>query len=69
MKLITLFTSRNNKFTQKALTLHESTFKTKAMLPWILLEIVFTSAGYLQTKIFAWKRDCVISSKLLIPRR
>ena len=45
MKLTTFFISKTKQIYAKILTVSESTFKIKAMLPWILFEILLTSAG------------------------
>ena len=44
MKLTTFFISKNKHIYAKKLTVPESTFKVKAILPWILFEILLTSA-------------------------
>ena len=62
MKLTTFFISKTKQIYAKTLTVPESTLKIKAILPWILFEILLTSAV-----IFARKQDCAISSKLQIP--
>ena len=55
MKLTTFFVSKTKQIYTKTLTVPESAFEIKAMLP-------------LQTKTFALKRYCAISSILQIPR-
>ena len=44
MKLTIFFISRNKQIYLKTLVAPESTFKIKSMLPWILYEILLTSA-------------------------
>ena len=63
MKLTTFFISKTKQIYSKTLTVPESTFKIKAMILWIYFEIVLTSA-FIWNKIFTWKRDGAISSKL-----
>ena len=41
----------------------ERTFKIKVRLRWTVFEIVYVN-NYVHLKSFAWKRDCLISSKL-----
>ena len=41
---ITFFISKTKQIYVKILTVPESTFKIKAMIPWILFETFFTSA-------------------------
>ena len=44
MKLTAFFISKTKQIYAKILTVPESTFKIKAMLPWILFEMLLTSA-------------------------
>ena len=44
MKLTTFFISKTKHIYGKTLTVPKTTFKIKAMLPWILFEILSTSA-------------------------
>ena len=44
MKLTTIFIVKTKQIYAKILTVPESTFKIKAMLPWIAFEILLTSA-------------------------
>ena len=68
MKLTIFFISRTKQIFVKTLAVSESTFRIKAMLPWTLFRNFAYISSYLQTKIFARKRDCAISSTLQIPR-
>ena len=44
MKLTTFFISKTKQIYAKTLTIPESAFEIKAMLPWIVFEILLTSA-------------------------
>ena len=56
MKLTTFFISETKQIYAKALTVHESTFKVKAMLPWISFEILLASAVICK-RIFLHKNE------------
>ena len=44
MKLTTFFISKTKQIYAKTLTIPESAFEIKTMLPWIIFEILLTSA-------------------------
>ena len=62
MKLITAFISKTKQIYTKTLTVSENRFH-------FLTPLELYVSSYLQTKTFARKRDCTISSKLQMPRR
>ena len=61
MKLTTSFISKTKHIYVKTLTVLKSQFEIKAMLLWIK-NFPYVSS-YLQTKIFARKQNCEISSR------
>ena len=67
MKLTTFFISKTKHIYVKTLTVLKSQFEIKAMLLWIK-NFPYVSS-YLQTKIFARKRNCKYLQDLKKPRR
>ena len=65
MKLATLFISNNRRIFTKVLTVSESSIKILRLMSHMDIFCNFSYfIIYLQTKSFALKRDCAISSKL-----